>query len=146
MGSLKKDRKRIVVAVDTSPHADVVVKSAAELASLVGADVSMVTVIDTVSIPAEGEVLTLEDSERNAVNHHRYLIEKHFTNASSILIESVILYGDAADKICEVAEKVHADLVVIGSRGLSKIQSVLLGSVSEKVIKKCSRSVLVVKV
>jgi nucleotide-binding universal stress UspA family protein len=146
MGSLKKDRKRIVVAVDTSPHADVVVKSAAELASLVGADVSMVTVIDTVSIPAEGEVLTLEDSERNTVNHHRYLIEKHFTNASSILIESVILYGDAADKICEVAEKVHADLVVIGSRGLSKIQSVLLGSVSEKVIKKCSRSVLVVKV
>ncbi len=136
----------MVVAVDTSPHADVVVKRTAELASLVGADVNMVTVIDTVSIPAEGEVITLEDSERNTANHHRYLIDKYFANTSGILIESVILYGDAADKICEVADKVNADLVVIGSRGLSKIQSVLLGSVSEKVIKKCSKSVLVVKV
>ncbi len=146
MNYLKKDKKRMVVAVDTSPHADVVVERAAELASLVGADVNMVTVIDTVSVPAEGEVITLEDSERNTVDHHRYLIDKYFANTSGILIESVILYGDAADKICEVADKVNADLVVIGSRGLSKIQSVLLGSVSEKVIKKCSKSVLVVKV
>ncbi len=144
--SLKKDRKRIVVAVDTSPHADSIVERTAELASLVGADVNIVTVIDTAIIPAEGEAITIDDKERNIVNHHRYLIEKYFSNTSGILIESVTLYGDAADKICEIAEKVNADLVVIGSRGLSKIQSVLLGSVSEKVIKKCSKSVLVVKV
>jgi len=50
----------------------------------------------------------------------------------NILVESKILYGDPANEICKLAEDINADMVVIGSRD-SKIESMLLGSVSEKV-------------
>jgi nucleotide-binding universal stress UspA family protein len=55
------------------------------------------------------------------------------------------LSGSVADKICECAEEVNADIVLVGSRGLGNIGSLVLGSVSERVVHKCPRSVLVVK-
>ena len=39
-----------------------------------------------------------------------------------IKAETLILQGDAKDKICEAAEELHVDLLVIGSRGLGTIK------------------------
>ena len=49
------------------------------------------------------------------------------------------------DKICECAEEINADIVLVGSRGLGNIGSLVLGGVSERVVHKCPRSVMVVK-
>ena len=60
-------------------------------------------------------------------------------------LHSRIVEGDPADTICRYAETMNADLVVVGKRGGGNIGSLLLGSVSEKVVHKCTRSVLVAK-
>ena len=39
-----------------------------------------------------------------------------------IKAESLILEGDPKDRICQAADELHFDLVVIGSRGLGKIK------------------------
>ena len=39
-----------------------------------------------------------------------------------IKAETLILEGDPKDRICEAAEELHVDLVVVGSRGLGKIK------------------------
>lgn len=41
---------------------------------------------------------------------------------SQIKAETLILQGDPKDKICQAAEELHVDLVVIGSRGLGTIK------------------------
>jgi nucleotide-binding universal stress UspA family protein len=46
--------------------------------------------------------------------------------------------------ICDVADEIDAELIVVGARGLSRIQSALLGSVSAAVVQHAHRSVLVV--
>ena len=51
--------------------------------------------------------------------------------------------GKAWEAICEVAEELDADPIVIGSRGLGRAQSALLGSVSSAVIAHAKRAVLV---
>ena len=56
-----------------------------------------------------------------------------------------MIEGDPADTICRTAETMNADLVVVGKHGGGNIGALLLGSVSEKVVHKCSRSVLVAK-
>jgi nucleotide-binding universal stress UspA family protein len=53
--------------------------------------------------------------------------------------------GDAADKIIDEAESEHADLVVMGSRGLNTAQRWLLGSVSAKVVQHAPCNVFVVR-
>ena len=66
-------------------------------------------------------------------------------DTAGVRIQSRILSGNVVDKICECAEEVNADIVLVGSRGLGNIGSLVLGSVSERVVHKCPRSVMVVK-
>ncbi len=52
--------------------------------------------------------------------------------------------GKAWRTICEVAEEIDASVVVLGARGLSRVGSVLLGSVSSAVSAHLKRPVLIV--
>lgn len=53
--------------------------------------------------------------------------------------------GDPASEILATAEKVGADLIVIGSRGLGALKGVVLGSVSQKVAQLAACPVMIVK-
>ena len=53
--------------------------------------------------------------------------------------------GDAAESIIQTAEESHADLVIVGQRGMTATPSFLLGGVSQKVARYASCSILVVK-
>lgn len=60
-------------------------------------------------------------------------------------LSCVLAYGNAAERIVEQAEHSKADLIVIGSRGLSDVGGLLMGSVSHKVIQHATCPCLVVK-
>jgi nucleotide-binding universal stress UspA family protein len=53
--------------------------------------------------------------------------------------------GPVWETILQQAGNVQADVIVLGSRGLSGLQSVLLGSVSQRVLQQADRPVLVVR-
>jgi nucleotide-binding universal stress UspA family protein len=58
---------------------------------------------------------------------------------------AVLLRGDAAAEVIEYARANQVDLIVCGSRGLSRMKGLLLGSLSRKLVHYAGRSVLVVK-
>ncbi|KAI3991078.1 hypothetical protein MKX01_017238 [Papaver californicum] len=43
-------------------------------------------------------------------------------NSTMVKVETLMMEGDTKDMICQAAEQMHADLVVVGSRGLGKIK------------------------
>jgi len=49
------------------------------------------------------------------------------------------------EAICEKAKELGVDIVIVGNRGLSTVQRLLLGSVSEHVVRNAPCSVLVVR-
>jgi nucleotide-binding universal stress UspA family protein len=53
--------------------------------------------------------------------------------------------GDPKDTVCEVAQEEDADLIIMGSRGLSRLESILSNSVSQYVFQLTSRPMLLVK-
>jgi len=59
--------------------------------------------------------------------------------------KALVLRGDPAEQIIARAKRERAELIVMGSRGLSDIRSFLLGSVSHKVTAHAPCSVLVVR-
>ncbi|MGC8973501.1 MAG: universal stress protein, partial [Thermoproteus sp.] len=65
--------------------------------------------------------------------------------AEGVQAETAMLEGDPATAIVEYADKIGADLIVTGSRGLSSIKRVFLGSVSTGVVTHAKKPVLVVK-
>ena len=54
-------------------------------------------------------------------------------------------YGVPAEVICDLATELSADLVVVGSRGLGRLDRLLLGSVSTSVVQRAPCPVLVVR-
>jgi len=58
--------------------------------------------------------------------------------------ETELLEGPKAEAIIKVAEARDADLIVLGARGMSSLEGLLLGSVSQKVIHYASCPVFVV--
>ena len=56
-----------------------------------------------------------------------------------------ILEGPAANTICEVALLEKLDMIVIGSRGRSKIEGLLLGSCTQRVLNMAPCPVLVIR-
>ncbi|XP_028777575.1 universal stress protein A-like protein [Neltuma alba] len=59
--------------------------------------------------------------------------------------ETMILRGDPREMICHAAEQVHADLLVVGSRGLGPVSRTFLGSVSDYCANHAKTPVLIVK-
>lgn len=59
--------------------------------------------------------------------------------------EIELVAGDAAEEIVRLANIYHADLIVIGTRGLTGVERVIEGSVSSQVVADAPCSVLVVK-
>ena len=62
-----------------------------------------------------------------------------------IEVETVVSEGYAATAIVDEVENQSADLVVLGTHGLSGLKHMLLGSIAERVVQKAPCAVLTVK-
>ncbi|KAK8473736.1 hypothetical protein PHAVU_001G225300 [Phaseolus vulgaris] len=66
-------------------------------------------------------------------------------NLQNVKVETHIGSGDPREVICEMTEKLNADLLVMGSHGHGLIKSIFLGSVSNHCSQKVKCPVLIVK-
>lgn len=64
---------------------------------------------------------------------------------SNVQVETVLEQGDHAHEIIEVAKRKDCELIIMGSRGMSPIKELMLGSVSLKVMHHASCPVMVVR-
>ena len=60
-------------------------------------------------------------------------------------VSGEVLYGSPESRIVETAEKLPADLIILGSHGYNRWERLLLGSVSNSVLHHAPCSVLVVR-
>ncbi len=60
-------------------------------------------------------------------------------------LKTLVMKGDVSDAILRASEKMNAECIALGSRGMSDVPGYLLGSVSRKVVTHASCSVLMVK-
>jgi len=156
--------ERLLVAVDLSDCSRAALDYAMALGEGVGARAIMVLhVLGPESMRAcikkrcpfmarssEGPVL-LDDSELiNLVAEEReksYATLQCFVPAVSApqKVQLQVLIGDPVERIVEAAERVHADLLIMGTHGRTGLQRVVMGSVAEQVLRAASCAVLAVK-
>jgi nucleotide-binding universal stress UspA family protein len=99
----------ILVGTDTSAAADLAVEDAARLARDRGAELLVLYV------KSEGDVRAVVDPDRAAdPQTHLRRLAARFPGLS---ITTRIEDGDAASRICDVAEETRAETIVLGNRG-----------------------------
>ncbi|XP_022961627.1 universal stress protein PHOS34-like [Cucurbita moschata] len=84
-------------------------------------------------------------------SHQRRITAAILDHASRICseykvnVETKVVIGDPKEKICEAAENLHADLLVMGSRAFGPIKRMFLGSVSNYCTNHVECPVIIVK-
>ena len=139
-----KKIKRLLVAVDESPRSIRVVERAAEIAELFHAKIILLhvrqKVPDILGDPFYQQLFNhyMQTAEQITAPLHLLLEDKGIDH------EVLILEGDPAQAITEAASNQKCELIVMGTRGLSNLAGMALGSVSHKVLQVMDRMVLIV--
>lgn len=60
-------------------------------------------------------------------------------------VECLVEFGEPAEAIVRLARCRHFELIIMGSRGLNKIKEILMGSISDQVIRLAKCPVMIVK-
>jgi nucleotide-binding universal stress UspA family protein len=136
--------RNILVPVDGSGHAHKAVEVAGDLASKYGARVTVLHVlrsepigigpekfkalVGAERISAVAEQFLREVAQRFVDQEADFLMKKGLNNVGRT-VES----GDPASKIVGHARDHMVDLIVMGSRGMTDLKDLMLGSVSHKV-------------
>ena len=137
--------EKILIATDGSEKNMPAVKKALDLARESGSSVYAVYVID-VSPYTHSQTDLFPDEMFTALKHEgEKVVAKVREMAGGMKIETHVLSGKPAPVIVEFAEKNTVDLIVVGYQGKSGLDRLLLGSVSERVIRLADCMVLVVK-
>jgi len=140
--------KRIVVAYDGSDQAIKALNTAIELAKAFNSKLDVVEVVDTAALLGMGFAPIPSDVIAQIYSKAQNDVEQAKKKAQEAGVKDVtsqVLEGDPATSIIEYASKNGADLIVMGSRGLSTFKRLVLGSVSSKVVQESRIPVLVVK-
>ena len=135
----------IVVATDGSTHAERALTYARDLA--VRDDAVVVVVHAFEAVPGYlGEPMK-SDFTALHVHRGREIAQRAATMVedAGVDVEVEVLQGPPAEAILNVAKAYEADLIVMGSRGQGEFTSLLLGSVSHRVLAHSTVPVLVVK-
>ena len=164
MNLLSLDLSKILVAVDGSEDSDYALNIAIKIGKknssvvdlihvqIVASDVAVrVAAADTIIGASASMIIPNPAMEENRASSNEYtdtvlanrlsVVRENGLSGSGIVVRSM----DVAGEILKLANSGAYSLIVLGSRGLSGLKSLLLGSVSTKVAKEAKCAVLVMK-
>ncbi|WP_418264731.1 universal stress protein [Flavobacterium faecale] len=140
--------KLILVPTDFSPHAENALKTAAEIAKKTDAEILLLHMLE---IPSQ-----MNDAITGAAGIPEIML--FIKKANEILEENTqreflkgitvtkhVKFEKASEGILTFLKKYEIDLIVMGSKGISGIEEILVGSNTEKIVRQSNVPVLVVK-
>jgi len=142
---------KVMIALDYNPTAQKVAEAGFSMAKSMNAEVVLLHVItDPVFYSTAGyspimgftgygyigvEQLESVDGLKKASLQY---LEKSKQHLGDNNIQTMVKEGDFADTILETAKEVNADIIVIGSHSRKWLENIVMGSVTEKVLRQTS--------
>lgn len=135
---------KILVPLDGSELAEVVLPYAEEMAAMLDSQVTLLFVSESEESDDynQQEIYiqrTADVTKANAENHHEKLGDKE------INVSSVILSGDPAEEIVQYASKENVNLIIMATHGQSGMTIWNLGTVAKRVIRATTQPVLLIR-
>ena len=137
--------KQVLVALDSTPQSALVMDWVLQFKLTSETKFVLCHVVPLVesNLEQSGELPSKE-----AVEDHFRTVEETLQSYQALLPNSSkleIMEGDPSEEIIRLASIYAADLIVLGSRGLTGVNRILKGSVSSQVVSEAPCTVLVVK-
>ena len=134
--------KKILAPTDLSDLSATGLRYATQLARDQGAELIILNVVAL----DESNRVDNQDLERHRIRLDGFFSDKAADVSANAKIRKVVDAGDAYGAILDCADSEHVDLIIMASHGRSGLSRMLIGSVTDKVIRGASCPVLVVPV
>ncbi len=134
---------RVVCGVDFSEHSNLVLDFVRDYSNFIE-EALLVRVVNLTrfhGIVYNGVERFVEDEKRRSEEKLKYLKSE----LDGVRARFFVPVGNPAEEIVRIAKEENADMIAVGTRGRSKIKTILLGSVAESVVRLSEIPVLVVK-
>ena len=130
--------EKILLADSGTGHSEEMLKVLMEIPSIKPASV---TVLHVVAPQVTSEAMTEKWEEGGKFLATAIVSLKLDPNH----VTAMLRQGDPKTTVCQVADEIDADLIIMGSRGLKRLESILENSVSQYVFQLSNRPMLLVK-
>ncbi|MBC2845811.1 universal stress protein [Winogradskyella flava] len=139
--------KKIIVPVDFSEHSEYALEAAASIAKKYDSELIVLHMLELSNaiITADNESLNEEAVFYLKLAEQKFekFLEKPFLEG--IKITPIVKHFKVWSEVNDIANQHHANLIVMGSHGVSGVKEVLVGSNTEKVVRHADIPVLVIK-
>jgi len=141
--------RRILCPLDFSDASRAALAIAEDMARVFDAELVLVHVVEPVLYPvdyglAATATLDLEQEARAGAQAALEPLADEVTERG-VRCSSRLISGTAAAAICDLAAELEAGLVVMSTHGFTGVRHLLIGSTTERVVRRCSCPVLTVK-
>ncbi|HEY9692774.1 MAG TPA: universal stress protein [Oculatellaceae cyanobacterium] len=130
--------QKILIAVAGLGKCEEMLKMLMEIPSIKQANVTVLHVVPP-QVTADAMSAKLEEGGKILASAIQNL------NLDPSRVNARLKQGDPKDTVCQVADEEGSDLIIMGSRGLKRLESILENSVSQYVFQLTSRPMLLVK-
>ena len=135
--------RKLLVAYDGSPQSGKAVDVAFSLAECLDATVLIFAVARPPEPPTSVELeAVLDDAKEHFEEGFKKIVER--ARAHNLEIKTDMAVGHPAEQIIHRAELENIDLIVLGRRGKSLFKKMIMGSISERVLRYAHCPVMVV--
>lgn len=136
---------KIILSTDGSEDSQRAADLAVEISKSTDSELHVAHVED---VAVMSEAYAVPHAQRESTQAARQILDEQadqVENTGANLAERHLLAGSPADAVIQLAEDIGAGLIVTGSRGREGIQRLLMGSVSETIVRYAHCPVLVVR-
>jgi len=141
--------KKILVPIDFSKQSNYAIKLAAKIAKKTKAEIYLLHMVELPSGVVDmgsGANFSIPES----MMYLKKVKEKIMTLKSTdfnkaTVVKHAIRFQNPHEGILKYSEKINPDLIIMGSKGISDFDEILIGSNTEKVVRTSTTPVLVVK-
>jgi len=136
--------RKLLVGFDGSPYAEKAADVAMKLADCLDAEILLFAVA---RLPEPATIVEVDAVLDEANEHYTTAFQKLTSCAKTrgLEIKTEIAVGHPAEQIIRRAEAGAIDLILLGHRGTSTFEKVLMGSISERVLKFAHCPVMIVR-
>ncbi|WP_049987112.1 universal stress protein [Halobellus rufus] len=138
---------RILVPTDGSECADRAVAHALDIAAQYDAELRVLSVIDSRDVSHSAPAISAEQIEKTLRERAESIVADVADRAeeAGVQVVTAVEPGIPDDVVVDYAEENDCDLIVMGTHGRTGIQRYLLGSVTERTVRRSSVPVLTVR-
>lgn len=145
----KLEVKKILIPTDFSETANLALEHAVHLAKIVSAEIYLLHVVSTFSFRVNLPESEIDDSEESklsvAVSSQLKQMADQIAEKSGVAVHILIGTGSIKTEVVKKADEIDADLIVLGTHGVSGLKEFFMGSNAFRIVSDASCPVLSVQ-